>query len=755
MILNRNRTFALAAALSAALAAAGCGSRASSAQGSLKGSAMVSAALNLATGVDHVSLTITGPENRAAQPLNKVDDTNYQVTVAALTPGSGYTFLVQGFDASNSVVLSGQSAHVTIVAGQTAQVPIILHETAQPTGPTAKLPVLDGLSASAAQVEQNTDVAVSVTAHSPESHTLAYQWSDSCGGAFVNATAGSTTWHSPGTNTVCQLSVRVADSANSTSVTGYLVIRVGTQTGDANVTATIDTFPIMSIGVIDQFVVFQEPAPANLTQGVTADIAAMASDPDGSMVTYAWTSTCDKGTGTFSPNASTLSPVTFHNDDPTAACTLTLTVTDTSNQRISGTIDLVGYRCANVTCSGGQTCDPADGVCKAPPPQARAYGYVYDYRTTTAQSIATGSDVLFSNNGPLQGITHDAGSSNIVVSEAGDYEITFSVNTTGNNPQSWGIAVNGTVQAYFNAAGQSLPFTSSLLTLDAGDVVSLRNVGTIPNPANTRLNVNSIWMQFDKVASAYGHVFDYRTDTNQTITVGHDALFNSNGPLRGMTHDGGTSNITLGEPGTYNIAFAFNSSANNPEYWGVAVNGTVVASFQSAGQSGAGDVDLTLNAGDIISLRNVGTLPDPANTRLNGLSTWMVLRDFSGAHGYAYQINGENIQVGTDVTYSNDGPLQGVAHTPGTAQLAVTDAGTYDITFGINSNANNPQLWGVAVNGAVVQTFGAAGQNIFGGTELTLAAGDVVTIRNVGTVPNPAVLRTTGNSGWVEIKQVD
>ena len=76
MFVNRNRMFALAAALSVAVAAAGCGSKASSAQSNPKGSATVSAALNLATGVDHVSLTISGPENRAAQPLTKVDSTH-------------------------------------------------------------------------------------------------------------------------------------------------------------------------------------------------------------------------------------------------------------------------------------------------------------------------------------------------------------------------------------------------------------------------------------------------------------------------------------------------------------------------------------------------------------------------------------------------------------------------------------------------------------------------------------------------------
>jgi hypothetical protein len=83
---------------------------------------------------------------------------------------------------------------------------IILHEPTAPAGPTKRLPVLDGLSASSVRVPPSSPVAVSVTAHSPEGHTLGYAWSDDCGGSFDDATATSTTWTSPGEGGTCQLS---------------------------------------------------------------------------------------------------------------------------------------------------------------------------------------------------------------------------------------------------------------------------------------------------------------------------------------------------------------------------------------------------------------------------------------------------------------------------------------------------------------------------------------------------------------------
>jgi len=126
-----------------------------------------------------------------------------------------------------------------------------------------------------------------------------------------------------------------------------------------------------------------------------------------------------------------------------------------------------------------------------------AFGYVFDNRTP-AQSIAVGSDVLFNSNGPLQLVTHTLGTSSIVVTLAGIYNIEFAIYTVGNTTQQWGIAVNGVVQSVFQASGETLN-ASAKLSLNASDIVSIRNVATVPNPASLRPGVISAWVQIDKV----------------------------------------------------------------------------------------------------------------------------------------------------------------------------------------------------------------------------------------------------------------
>ncbi|MEN6328127.1 MAG: hypothetical protein ABFD18_18190 [Syntrophomonas sp.] len=112
-----------------------------------------------------------------------------------------------------------------------------------------------------------------------------------------------------------------------------------------------------------------------------------------------------------------------------------------------------------------------------------SWGYVFQINT---QNVATGANVNFSNNGPLNAINHEPGTATIEVTLPGTYNITFSVYTTQNNPQDWAVVVNGGVRSRFNAAGQTITGTTSLV-LDALDRVTIRNVNTIPSPATLRV----------------------------------------------------------------------------------------------------------------------------------------------------------------------------------------------------------------------------------------------------------------------------
>jgi hypothetical protein len=102
-----------------------------------------------------------------------------------------------------------------------------------------------------------------------------------------------------------------------------------------------------------------------------------------------------------------------------------------------------------------------------------AYGYIYN---VTAESVAQEASVSFSNNGPLVGITHTAGTAGVTVTSAGTYSINFSV--TGTPANQFALFLNGTVvpQSLYGAAGgNSQNDGQVILALAAGDVLTLVN----------------------------------------------------------------------------------------------------------------------------------------------------------------------------------------------------------------------------------------------------------------------------------------
>jgi hypothetical protein len=129
------------------------------------------------------------------------------------------------------------------------------------------------------------------------------------------------------------------------------------------------------------------------------------------------------------------------------------------------------------------------------------------------------------------------------------------------------------------------------------------------------------------------------------------------------------------------------------------------------------------------------------------------------AFGYVFQVNTETVPQGSDITFSNNGFLNGITHATGTAQIGITISGIYNISFGIYTSNNNPQDWEFFVNGAAPpittianSEFNNSGQTLNGVIQLALNAGDFITLRNIATLPNPAILRTTNTiSAYVSI----
>jgi hypothetical protein len=128
------------------------------------------------------------------------------------------------------------------------------------------------------------------------------------------------------------------------------------------------------------------------------------------------------------------------------------------------------------------------------------YGYVYNLDAGSV--VDGGDDIVFNSNGPLFGITHAAGTPDIVVPNTADYQIDYSVSTTDGSGAAIAIAVNGTVDASTNRSLLASPGEvngTAILSLTSGDVIALRNDSAIPMtlaaPPNIGAQLNMIQLQ--------------------------------------------------------------------------------------------------------------------------------------------------------------------------------------------------------------------------------------------------------------------
>jgi hypothetical protein len=87
------------------------------------------------------------------------------------------------------------------------------------------------------------------------------------------------------------------------------------------------------------------------------------------------------------------------------------------------------------------------------------------------------TDIIFSDNGVHSaGVTHALGSSAIIVVNAGDYKVSFSV--SGTEPNQFALFLNGVMVAgsdYGSGAGTQQNSGQAILAIGANDVLTLRN----------------------------------------------------------------------------------------------------------------------------------------------------------------------------------------------------------------------------------------------------------------------------------------
>jgi hypothetical protein len=101
--------------------------------------------------------------------------------------------------------------------------------------------------------------------------------------------------------------------------------------------------------------------------------------------------------------------------------------------------------------------------------------------------------------------------------------------------------------------------------------------------------------------------------------------------------------------------------------------------------------------------------------------------------GFIYNVSAQTVPVEADVIFDANGILKaGITHDPGTTQIAVTNPGSYEVTFSVSGV--EPNQFALFLNGALVTGTvygsGAGTQQNNGQAIIALAAGDVLTLRN-------------------------
>jgi hypothetical protein len=111
------------------------------------------------------------------------------------------------------------------------------------------------------------------------------------------------------------------------------------------------------------------------------------------------------------------------------------------------------------------------------PTTAPQYAYIYDIGPNPVSSVAAGTDVPFADNGPMtSGITYVPATGQITIATAGVYQISFIASV--NEPGQLELTQDTTPlpnTLYGRATGTSEISGQAILTVAAGDVITLRN----------------------------------------------------------------------------------------------------------------------------------------------------------------------------------------------------------------------------------------------------------------------------------------
>jgi hypothetical protein len=277
--------------------------------------------------------------------------------ISGIPAGPGRAFDVAAWAADGTRLFAG-SGRSDIVPGATAVVSIVLQGPSRP--PTGNsFPIIDSLAVSRNAVAPGGTVQAVATAHDPDpGDSVRFFWRATCG-RFDDSSRSAPAWTAPSAEGRCELSVTVTDDRGA-SVTAATSVEVTTKLGDARIAVSFRSWP-----VITAFTGRVVLAPT-----MSGDLDVNAISPDGDPLGYAWTTTCPGLALDRDPPYSDTNPH-FGLPGPSPACGITVTVSAPWSAPAGTTATLVlppnagvSALCTNVSCQGGQVCDPADGRCK-------------------------------------------------------------------------------------------------------------------------------------------------------------------------------------------------------------------------------------------------------------------------------------------------------------------------------------------------------------------------------------------------------
>jgi len=365
---NRKSFVVSAVLLLAALGGAACSSGTPKTKTSV---ARVVVACGVANCPDVARVTVTVSKGDGLPDFTPISQdlthngTQWTRRITGIPVGVGRQFDAVAFDSAGAQLFAG-GGRSDIVAGSAAVITIVL-SVQQPPSENA-FPAIDFIAASSDTVQPAGLVLLTSSAHDDNAgDTISNRWSATCG-AFDNPgpfPGGLTAprWTAPSVAGPCEITLTVTDN-HGAAVKAALTINVnvaGPTTGDADVNVSFNAWPVVT------------SVSGNITLGATmvGNLTVVAVDPDADQLTYDWTSTCPALAFDFAAPFSATSPY-FSLPGPTDPCTITVTVSSPNLPPGAGTRAAItlppnrGFlgRCHDVSCQTGQTCDPADGICK-------------------------------------------------------------------------------------------------------------------------------------------------------------------------------------------------------------------------------------------------------------------------------------------------------------------------------------------------------------------------------------------------------